>query len=182
MHSPTRVRLYVLPNSDKAAAICHLNQLLCDEADIEKAINNKKFKGWLLQATQPKEKLTPKPLNFGIKEITRTKLSSLKDHDKTFVETKNMITKLASVSAGEQKSLLFFLFCKFDTLDLQTDRSGRPAVQLWQVERGLYLHTAKDIRGGLDKLPSYFNLDIREAPSDKGKTWSPLHLGKIWKS
>ena len=53
-----RVRLYVLPNSDKAAAICHLSQLLCDEADIEKAINNRKFKGWLLQATQPKAQST----------------------------------------------------------------------------------------------------------------------------
>ena len=63
-----------------------------------------------------------------------------------------MITKLASVSAGEQKSLFFFFFCKFDILDLQTDRSGRPAVQLWQVERALYLHTAKDFRDGLERI------------------------------
>ena len=72
MHSPTRVRLYVLPNSDKAAAICRLSQLLRDEADIEKAINNRKFKGdFYKRRNQRHSQLTPRPLkNFGIKELT----------------------------------------------------------------------------------------------------------------
>ena len=49
-----------------------------------------------------------------------------------------MVTELASGRAdlgsgraGEQKSLFFFpFFFFFDTLDSQTDRLGRPAVQL----------------------------------------------------